>query len=64
MLSNPKPGDRVRIRYRKGVRETMPWHDQVGVVVIACRARRCRNHAVQIGTAVVAVPAGNLMQEK
>lgn len=64
MLSNPKPGQLCRIRYRAGVREAMPWHDQVGVVVIASRARKCRNHGVRIGGVLVCVPSGNLNREK
>lgn len=64
MLSNPKPGQLCRVRYRAGVRESMPCHDQVGVVVIASRARKARNHGVRIGGVVVAVPSGNLNAEK
>lgn len=64
MLSNPKPGARVRIRYRAGVRERMPWHDRVGRIAIVCKARRCRNHGVEVDGRIVAIPAGNLNAEK
>lgn len=62
MLSNPKPGARVRIRYRAGVRERMPWHNAVGTVEIVCR-KRPRNHGIRIGETLVSVPAGNLNAE-
>lgn len=63
MLSNPKPGARVRIRYRAGVRERMPWHDVVGTVEIVCR-KRPRNHGVRIGGVLVSIPAGNLSKDE
>lgn len=63
VVSNPRPGARVRIRYRAGVRDRMPWHDAVGTVEIVGR-RRPRNHGVRIGAVLVVVPAGNLNLEK
>ncbi len=58
MLSNPRPGTPVRLRYRN---RAMPHHDATGAVEIAGKGRP-RNHAVRLanGTRVV-VPAGNLM---
>ena len=65
MIRHPRAGDVVRIRYRKGVREIMPHHDQVATVEIVARGPGPRNHGVRLpcGTITV-VPAGNLMREK
>ena len=61
MICYPKPGQRVRIRYRAGVREHMPLHDRVGVVVIVGRGKP-RNHGVQVDGCLYVVPCGNLIR--
>lgn len=60
MLSSPKIGARVELRYRQSFRSVMP-HGQRGNVVIVGRSRP-RNHAVKLDSGRVAiVPAGNLI---
>lgn len=61
MISHPKPGQRVQIHYRPGLRERMPHHGKIGTILFACRARRCRNHAVLLDDGWrVSVPSGQL----
>jgi hypothetical protein len=59
MLSNPKPGMRVKVRYNVRARATMPYHDRQGVVVAPSR-KRPRNHLIAVGDELIIVPAGNL----
>lgn len=62
MLSNPKQGDRVEVRYRKGVREHMPHHGKLGTVEIVGKGRP-RNHGVRIDFGeLTVIPAGNLFR--
>lgn len=63
MLSNPKPNQRCRIRYRKGLRDHMPYHDRIATVVIPGRGKP-RNHGVRIDDTLIAIHAGQLMMEK
>jgi len=37
MLVHPKPGARVRIRYRTVLRDFMPYHDKTGTVEIVSK---------------------------
>jgi hypothetical protein len=66
MLLNPRIGQLVQIWYGEKARSVMPYHGQVGRVVIRCRRRGKhlrngpRNHAVEIDGRLVVVPCGNL----
>ena len=61
MISYPKPGQLARVRYRKGLRDTMPLHDAVVVVLIPA-AGKPRNHEVLTNSGErCCVPAGHLM---
>ncbi len=64
MVSNPKSGTRVRINYRKKLREVMPFHGRTGTVEIPGRGKP-RNHGVRLDqcNTMVVVPAGNLVPE-
>lgn len=60
MVSNPQPGQQVRLHYAKHYAGLMPYHRKQGTVVMAGRARP-RNHLVKINQGpLVVVPAGNL----
>lgn len=62
MMSNPRPGARCRLHYRRSFAGLMPHHGRTGVVEIVAKGRP-RNHGVRLdgsGTLVV-VPAGNLV---
>lgn len=64
MISNPRPGQRVRLHYRASLAAVMPYHGRTGTVVIVCKSPTCRNHGVRLdgcGTVVV-VPTGNLVR--
>lgn len=63
-MSNPRVGDRCRIRYRKGLRTFMPHHDKLGVIEIVGRGRP-RNHGVRLQWSgiLTVVPAGNLQRD-
>lgn len=66
MVRHPRVGDRVRIRYRRGVRKVMPHHDKLGTVeIVAAGGGGPRNHGVRLdGSGVLTVvPAGNLMRD-
>jgi len=66
MLLSPRIGQLVQIWYGQETRTAMPFHGQVGRVVIRCRRRGKhlrngpRNHAVEIDGRLVVVPCGNL----
>jgi hypothetical protein len=60
MLSNPKPGTQIKVWYRSTLRDFMPLHGKVGVVVRVSRGKP-RNHVVEIDGEEYAVPFGNLM---
>lgn len=59
MILNPRPGQRVQVWYRAGLRDVMPYHGKIGTVAVVCRGRP-RNHGVLIDGEVIAVPCGNL----
>lgn len=63
MVSNPQRGDRVVVRYKRALKGWFPLEGRVGVVMIVCRAKRCRNHGVLIDGRVYAIPAGNLFYQ-
>lgn len=62
MVASPQVGQRVRARYNKRCRDTMPYHDRLGTVVVAGRGKP-RNHGVRFDgdEHLVVVPCGNLM---
>lgn len=61
MISNPRPGQAVRVRYSVKRWRTVPrWQDAVGRVVVPSRGRP-RNHLVEIAGELIVIPAGNLM---
>lgn len=62
MTANPRPGQRVQVWYRASLR-WLPYHGQVGVVVVASKGRP-RNHGVRIGEREVVVPCGNLRKKE
>jgi hypothetical protein len=63
MLSSPKVGSRVRIRYNAKVRKIMPLHDAVGVITLSGRGRP-RNHEVEVAGVRYCVPCGNLFSDE
>lgn len=62
MISNPKIGRVVQVWYAEPRASGMPHHGRVGIVTVASKARKCRNHQVRFGGPddAAAVPAGNL----
>lgn len=66
MICHPKPGTRVRLRYRKQLVTAgmAPHHDQTGRVVLPAK-RRPLNHVVEMESGeLVNVPCGYLMKEE
>ena len=63
MVSAPKPGQRVRLRYAAKRAHLFHLHGKTGVVRIVGKGRP-RNHGVEIGGVIVVVPAGNLRPPK
>lgn len=60
MILNPKVGSQVQIWYRKALSEIMPYHGEVGTVIIASRGKP-RNHGIMLERGVmVSVPCGNI----
>ena len=63
MIVFARPGQRVRLRYNRRVRDCVPYHDRTGTVVIASTGKP-RNHLVRIDDGpLVVVPCGNLKEE-
>ena len=68
MISHPRVGQAVRLRYRESRRRIAPHHDRVGVVVavavVRVDAEKKRqtplNHLIRIGDELVVVHAGQL----
>lgn len=60
MMANPKKGQLVQVHYGKRYAHTMPYHGKIGRVVVVCKARRCRNHGVEIDGEMIVIPCGNL----
>jgi len=70
MIWQPKPGQRVRIRYRCGIAEQMPHHNCAGTVIRAGRGPGSINAEVRLDSDAVGgewlsviVPRGNLFAE-
>jgi hypothetical protein len=61
MMSFPRIGQRLRVRYNQRMREWMPLHDAVGFVRVRSTTKP-RNHAVEISGVLYVVPAGNLFR--
>ena len=59
MLSNPRIGQAVEVRYRKALRPIARLHGKRGIVTIVGRGRP-RNHEVEIDGRRYVVPAGHL----
>ncbi len=64
MISNPQKGTSVVVRYKKSLKHWFPLEGKTGVVVIVCKAKRCRNHGVLIDGQMYAIPCGNLFPVK
>lgn len=64
MVSNPKLGDTVIIRYKKKLKSWFPLEGKTGTILVVCKARRCRNHGVMVDGKLYAIPCGNLMYPK
>lgn len=62
MMLNPRIGQTVRVRYRRGLRDHMPLHDRIGVVRITSRGPGPRNHGVEVDGRLYGVPCGNLFK--
>jgi hypothetical protein len=75
MVSNPKVGDRVYIRYKKSLKDWFPLEGKIGTVAIVCKQRRrplvgapiegCKatgpvNHGVMVDRQLYVIPCGNL----
>lgn len=59
MLSFPRIGQAVRVRYNAKMRGYMPLHDAVGIVTGRSRGRP-RNHEIEIAQELYIIPCGNL----
>lgn len=64
MVSNPRKGDLVVVRYKKSLKSWFPLEGKTGTIDVVCKARRCRNHGVVIDGSLYAIPCGNLFQFK
>jgi len=64
MVSNPKVGDVVIVKYKKALKHWFPLEGRTGTISIVCKARRCRNHGVNIGGQLWVIPCGNLFFER
>jgi hypothetical protein len=60
VISNPRPGQLVRIAYAAIKRRATDLHGRIGRVVIPCRARRARNQGVEADGRIIVIPAGQL----
>jgi hypothetical protein len=73
MISNPRPGQLVRIAYAARRRKVpglglvgflcswAPFHGHRGRVLIRGIGRRARNHGVEVDDRLVVIPAGQLL---
>lgn len=60
MVSNPRQGVVVIVRYKKCLKSWFPLEGKSGTVEVVCKARRCRNHGVMVEGILYAIPCGNL----
>ena len=60
MVSNPRKGDAVIIRYKKSLKSWFPLEGKTGIIQIVGTARGCRNHGVWVDGKIYATPCGNL----
>ena len=62
MIFRPKPGQRVKLLYSKSLAPSMPHHGKMGTVLESARGPGPgpRSVIVDLGTAIVIVPRGNL----
>lgn len=63
MVSNPRKGDVVVIRYKKSLKNWFPLEGKTGIIEVICRSRRCRNHGVKVDGKIYAIPCGNLFYQ-
>jgi len=63
MISSPKIGQRVEVRYGPKYRDFMPLHGKVGIVRISSKGKP-RNHGVEVDGALYAIPCGNLFEAR
>lgn len=61
MLANPKPGDLVRVQYRKALHPLAPLQGAVGVVAVVSKGKP-RNHGVRVGDRLHVIPCGHLVK--
>lgn len=64
MVSNPRKGDLVIVRYKKSLKSWFPLEGKAGTITVVCKARRCRNHGVLIDGKLYAIPCGNLFYSR
>jgi hypothetical protein len=75
MISHPRIGQSVRLRYRESRRRIAPHYDRVGVVVAVARVatkvtpegkirQTPLNHLVRVGGELVVVHAGQLQPDR
>jgi hypothetical protein len=62
MIFHPKPGERVRLHYRRQDVPWRPWHGRVGVVARVGRGPGPINVGVLIDGVLVVVPRGNIVR--
>lgn len=63
MLSSPRIGQVVQIRYNRRIRGLMPLHGKHGVVIARSRGKP-RNHLVSVEGGYHVIPCGNLFPVK
>ena len=64
MVSNPKVGTPVIVRYKKKLKHWFPLEGKTGTITVVCKSRKCRNHGVTIDGKLYAIPCGNLFLVK
>jgi hypothetical protein len=61
MIFHPRPGQPVRLHYRKSAAFAIPHHGKAGVVRIVSRGPGPRNVGVETEARLVVAPRGNLV---
>lgn len=64
MMSFPKLGTPVVIKYKKTLKSWFPLEGKRGTIAVVCKARKCRNHGVMVDGRLYAIPCGNLFPVK